>query len=694
MDHVYKVRAYAVWLVDGGAPTPWSWKFGSSDTRLAIAANPTTPRESLHGSNGSALVSPACIDPLYSKPVIDSETDEISPGPHHHVAGHFSNTSTRFNIYFPPKDAWGGRFFQLAYPTQSANATEETIGFGLDSKAYTVQVTGSNGFRAEAAAARYSRIVAARHYRLASTQHIYGYVYGGSGGSNQVIGGIENTVGVWDGAVAMVQAVPISAPNSPSIRAMAGLVLRNRKTEIQDSIKPGGSGDPLSIPSMTELERSMLIEATKLGVPIRAWEQYDEVADSSHLNILQNTIIQPSDPTYVEDFWSKPGYLGTADSALGIAMREAVVDFNATVEDVQLDNDGKLVSIRLDTVPEAVADVYGYDLGLLGADDFKLGTISGTLSTANYTMLFTDYTADANDATLTKFIAKGVKVHIDNKSSVAMHSYYRHQIPERAGFYGFDQFRTVNGTNCPQRTLDTSKSLARSVSGGNHTGTIGCKLIVVQNLLDSDAFPWHADWYRSQVKRQLGDRFEDNYRLWYNDNAEHFYEKRPPHRLTLIVAYNGIYQQALRDVAAWVEDGVPAPVTTSYAISADDNSVQVPPTATERRGIQPVVELLANGRCSCTVKAGQPVTLRATVETPSGTGKVVNVEWDLTSEGTFTAVGPAFTPNQTVTVEQTVVYNTTGNFITIARATSHRQGDQSAVYARVMNLARVNVIVV
>ncbi|KAK1721977.1 hypothetical protein BDP67DRAFT_499180 [Colletotrichum lupini] len=492
----------------------------------------------------------------------------------------------------------------------------------------------------------------------------------------------------------MVQAVPISAPNSPSIRAMAGLVLRNRKTEIQDSIKPGGSGNPLSIPSMTELERSMLIEATKLGVPIRAWEQYDEVADSSHLNILRNTIIQPSDPTYVEDFWSKPGYLGTADSALGIAMREAVVDFNATVEDVQLDNDGKLVSIRLDTVPEAVADVYGYDLVLLGADDSKLRTISGTLSTANYTMLFTDYTADANDATLTKFIAKGVKVHIDNKSSVAMHSYYRHQIPERVGFYGFDQFRTVNGTNYPQRTPDTSKSLARSVSGGNHTGTIGCKLIVVQNLLDSDAFPWHADWYRSQVKRQLVDRFEDNYRLWYNDNAEHFYEKRPPHRLALIVPYNGIYQQALRDVAAWVEDRVPAPDTTSYTISADDNSVQVPPTATERRGIQPVVELLANGRCSCTVKAGQSVTLRATVETPSGTGKVVNVEWDLTSEGTFTDVGPAFTPNQTVTIEHTVVYNTTGNFIAIARATSHRQGDQGAVYARVMNLARVNVIVV
>ncbi|KAK1674480.1 hypothetical protein BDP55DRAFT_611957 [Colletotrichum godetiae] len=658
----------------------------------AIAAKSTTPCESR--SDGSTLVTPACVDPLYSEPIIDSEINETSPGLHRHVAGHFSNTSTRFNFYFPPKDAWDGRFFQLAYPTQSENATEDTVGFGLDSMAYTVQVTGTNGFRAEATTAKYSRIVAAKYCRLNSTQHIYGYVYGGSGGSDQVIGGIENTIDVWDGAVAMVQAIPISAPNSPSIRAIAGLVLRNRKIQIQDSLRPGGSGDPFSIPSLTGVERAMLVEATKLGVPIRAWEQYDEVANSSHLNILRNTIIKPSDPTYANDFWSKPGYLGTEDSALGKIMREAVVDFNATVEDVQLDENGKLVSIRLDTVPEIVADAYGYDLTLLGADNSKLGTISGTLSTANNIMSFTDYTADANNATLTKLIAKGVKLHIDNKSALAMHAYYRHQVPERAGFYGFDQFRTANGTSCPQRSPDTSKTLAKVVSGGNHTGAIGCKLIVVQNLLDSDAFPWHADWYRSQVKQQLGDRFEDNYRLWYNDNAEHFYEERPPHRLKLIVPYNGIYQQALRDVAAWAENEVPAPEATAYAISAEDNSVQVPPTAAERRGVQPVVELFANGRCSCTVKAGQPVTLRATVDTPPGTGKVVNVEWDLTSQGTFTDVGPAIMPNQTVTVEHTVVYNTTGNFVAIARATSHREGDQGAAYSKVMNLARVNVVVV
>ncbi|GJC86675.1 hypothetical protein ColLi_09513 [Colletotrichum liriopes] len=666
---------------------------------LALTVCPTSATNSTSvcklsaGSNGPMLITSTCVDPIYNTPVIDIKSDETIPGPHCRVSGHFFNTSTRFNFYFPPKDTWEGRFFQFAYPTQSENATIDSIGFGLDSNAYTVQVTGTNGYRAESAAAKFSRVVAAQYYQTSDSAHIYGYVYGGSGGSNQVIGGIENTIGVWDGAVAMVQATPVSAPNGPSIRAMAGLVLRNRSTEIQDALRPGGSGNPFSIPTLTQVERSMLLEVTKLGVPIRTWEHFNEVANSSTLNILKETFLKTLDSTYADDFWSKPGYLGIEQSPLGDILRGALVEFNTTVQSVELDAGGKVNKIVLDTSPASVSDIYGYDLTVTGPNGTELGTLGGTFYASSKVMAFNDSTAASNDPSLQNQLSKGIRLHVDNRWSLAAHAYYRHQVPQRPGFYGFDQFQTTNGTLYPQRAIDTSQILASSVSGGGHTGAIGCKLIVIQNLMDSDAFPWHADWYRSQVKQQLGDRFDDNYRLWYNDNAEHYYEERPLDRLAIIVPYNGIYQQALRDVSAWVEDGVPAPDTTSYTISTDDNSVRLPSTAAERRGVQPVVEFSVDGGRKGTAKPGQAVTFRAAIETPPGTGEVVDVEWDLFSTGTFSRSGPAIAPNQSVHVEHTVAYNTTGDHVVVVRATSSRKGDPGAAYARVMNLARVNVLV-
>ncbi|KZL69073.1 pkd domain containing protein [Colletotrichum incanum] len=574
-------------------------------------------------------------------------------------------------------DTWECRFFHFAYPTQSENATIESIGFGLDSNAYTVQVTGTNGYRAESTAAKFSRVVAAQYYQTSDDTRIYGYVYGGSGGSNQVIGGIENTIRIWDGAVAMVQATPVSAPNGPSIRAMAGLVLRNKSAEIQDALRPGGSGNPLSIPTLTQVERSMLLEVTKLGVPIGTWEHFNETLDS----------------TYADDFWSKPGYLGTEQSPLGDILRGALVEFNTTVQSVDLDASGKVINLLLDTSPASVADIYGYDVAVIGSNGTNLGVLSGTFYASSKVMAFNDSTAASNDPSLQTQLSKGIRLHVDNIWSLAVHAYYRHQVPQRAGFYGFDQFRTTNGTLYPQRPIDTSQILASTVSGGGHTGAIGCKLIVIQNLMDSDAFPWHADWYRSQVKQQLGDRFDDNYRLWYNGNAEHYYEERPLDRLAIIVPYNGIYQQSLRDISAWVEDGVPAPDTTSYTISTDDNSVQLPSTAAERRGVQPVIELSVDGSRKITVKLGQAVTFRATIEAPPGTGEVVDVEWDLFSTGKFSHPGPAITPNQTVHAEHTVTYNTIEDHVVVVRATSNRKGDPGAAYARVMNLARVNLLV-
>src|SRR5690606_5143668 len=95
--------------------------------------------------------------------------------------------------------------------------------------------------------------------------------------------------------------------------------------------------------------------------------------------------------------------------------------------------------------------------------------------------------------------------------------------------------------------------------------------------------------------------------------------------------------QALRDVAAWVEKGIPPPPSTSYKYV--DGQIEIPPTAAARRGIQPVVTLTANGGARADVKVGQPVTFTGVVEAPPKTGRVVEARWDFEGAGDYPVAG-------------------------------------------------------
>ena len=75
-------------------------------------------------------------------------------------------------------------------------------------------------YKVSANTAEFSRKVAKRIYE--AEERPYGYVFGGSGGSFKVMGCIEGTDGVWDGAVPYVMANPMAAPNvfAPRMRAV------------------------------------------------------------------------------------------------------------------------------------------------------------------------------------------------------------------------------------------------------------------------------------------------------------------------------------------------------------------------------------------------------------------------------------------------------------------------------------------
>ena len=82
----------------------------------------------------------------------------------------------------------------------------------------------------------------------------------------------------------------------------------------------------------------------------------------------------------------------------------------------------------------------------------------------------------------------------------------------------------------------------------------------------------------------------------------------PIHRT---VSYQGVLQQALRDLSVWVERGVEPPVSTGYKVV--DAQVEVPPKAGPRKGIQPVVELKVNNGERAEVAVGEPVTFSAMI---------------------------------------------------------------------------------
>ena len=83
-------------------------------------------------------------------------------------------------------------------------------GYLLESNLGATSMYDSDGlsmYRASAAVAEYSRVVAAEMY---GPHRPYGYTYGGSGGGFKTMAAAENTTGVWDGFVPYVIGSPVA----------------------------------------------------------------------------------------------------------------------------------------------------------------------------------------------------------------------------------------------------------------------------------------------------------------------------------------------------------------------------------------------------------------------------------------------------------------------------------------------------
>ncbi|USW55113.1 hypothetical protein Slin15195_G084320 [Septoria linicola] len=618
----------------------------------------------------AVIVTADCIDPEYTLPVFTSNTDERHPVPHHKISGYFNSTEIDFSIYLTPKSQWQGRFFQLVYPSQTADAEDHAILFGVDSGGFTVQASGSQGYRADAAVAKLARSIAQDYYNVSSAD-IYGYIYGGSGGSLHAIGAAENTFGVWNGCVALVQATPMSIPYNWLLRAFGGFVFGSQSANVIDASQPGSTVELDSV--LSGLERAVFEEVTALGVPVKGWEDWDAIVGNrtqlfQTIKDITIPMIQGIDPTYADDFWTKDGYAGAEHSALGEMFRAALVEFNSTIETSTAGENGLTTEFTLKHVPNQVKDIVGLGFSVMVNDTSQ--HFSGHMDAETGTAYIL---AGAANETL-QALVPGARITVDNRWYLAAHTFYRHQVPSNdSGFYAFDYLR--NNTDgeplYPQRSMVIGPVISQIASGGAvHTGNITMKTIVMDNLLDFDAFPWHADWYAKQVARK---NKEEDFRLYFSDNADHDMHRLSAPLTRRVVDWTVLYDQHLRDLSAWVEDGISPPAPSNYTVV--NGQVQVPCTASERKE----------------VRAGEPVDLHVNVQVPPGVGQIVALEWDAFGKGEY--VKKDIEVGVALDVKFSHVYDQPGVYFAGVRAASHRQGDTTTDIALAWNLDRVRVIV-
>ncbi|MFJ4166888.1 hypothetical protein ACIPY5_15155 [Microbacterium sp. NPDC089698] len=611
------------------------------------------------------------VDELYSRPIVESRDSQSEPVSHTRIAGRFEGTDTRFVILLPSPSKWAGRFFQCGYPLMSEIPDTTHAEFALTRGIAVVQATGAAGYRHDAATAKFARALLAEHLGVEGTG-IAGYYWGGSGGSLQMVGALENTSGVWQGIVPFVQAIPSSVVNNMAALAFGGLVFGDRMEQLRDTIRPGSAKLPEDV--LDETQCAVLRELTEYGIPLGSWEGLDCDMIVRVLWMLSGGA-RAMDPTYMDDFWTGEGYLGSESSDLGELFRAHRRQATGTVIAVNDAEGETAASIVLD-VDRSFFLQPGVEIELIERDGSRTPLRGQPMQDGVFAL-------DVPMAGL----ATGATVVLDNSWILALQAYFRYQAPRSEGFDGWRQYYRDGELQQPRRPVDVAEVMATGTSGGAaFSGDIHAKMIIIQNMLDAGALPWNALWYERRVRAANPDA---DYRIWFTDNAEHNNGPVSPEQQLRIIQYDGIFYQALLDIAAWAESGVEPAPTTAHTVKG---AVVDTARRASRGGIQPVVRLAIEGSSSVTARVGEGVEVTVTADVPEGTGQIVRLHWNLQGDDNW-AVDESFEIAASVTSKRVVRFEAPGVYFPVVRATAQRDGDRAERWTLIHNLDRLRVTV-
>ncbi len=688
-------------------------------------------------------------DSVFQHPYVD--TDELRQSQTgisvRYVHGGFDD-GTKFSFYFPvKKHAYKGHFFQYItpFPDQEnffsalTGDADDMATFSVSHGAYFVETneggtldfsdpstrreSSISAYRANAACADFSRVIAQQIY--GTKQRPYGYCYGGSGGAYRTTGAMENTEGVWDGAVPFVLGSPQSIPNGFAVRMNALRVLHDKLPLIVDALEVGGNGDPTR--GLNAQERAVWEETCRMGFPKHSWYGFRYM--DQHGFVACYSGVCAMDPGYFNDFWTQPGYEGfEADSLLRanhIQQTAVVTGFYGQtmcekmglvpVIDHSQDGTADRATLNMgasEEKPRAVVlnDVLPDVFFMIG--DLKV--LSGKAKGESLQMHGVhDNLAVLSTVCPGDLIAQleiGDTVMVDNSRALASLFMHRHFGPGPE-FYAWNQYRDEQGQYIyKQRPMLLGPIFTRGAAGCLPSGNIHGKMILLESLYDREAYPWQADWYRNEIIKNKGQEFCDqNFRVWFTDRCTH----GGVDDATQVISYNPIIQQALLDVSRWVEQGIePSPSTTYQVV---DTQVEIPAIATNRGGVQPSVIVTAHDQKRVEVKVDETVMLHVVAHCPKGTGSIVRAELCLGERANLYAPGPkgnaavlqcppvtyadidlstAVYSNygEQVELDIPVKYSDVGTYFPTIRVTSSRNG-KAETFSQIQNLDRVRVIV-
>jgi hypothetical protein len=711
-----------------------------------------TVTTALEGGAGLSRAEQARIDVTAYEPTdrffgpayIDLDEPRPTPIPHRFLHGGFAGTSTRFCFYFPTDGSYEGRLLQ---PLEGAHGGHENafgselvgdmigglrmtarlgafmaesnqghIGDDLDPKGGDDPTL--YGHRASAEVARLAKFVATRVY--GQPPH-HSYIWGGSGGGRRSPLCLENVPGVWDGALPFVGGGPIvEHGNTDKIKGAQTMsfasmfncqrILGDKVLDVADAMAPGGDGNPFK--GLNTHQREELAMLYALGFPRGDEFMIAQPGGQMWLWTSMADMLEKQDPSYFENFWTQPGYVGFDHPEL---VTPDVINTRARVKRLFSANDVLADPMFLQPafqnmriwVPIMAAHANSaYDMpmvveleGIEGGYPLGSGVRMLTGKAAGRQLyaqqaigniFFCDGEGDANLLRFTD-VQPGDEVLVDNRKFLAYHYFARHHVMDDMQF---DALRMDGNPIYPQHPVPLQSALMGVGYSGRYTG----KLLWVHHTHDSSLWPPQGIIYRDAVhKAQGAEGARKQFRLRWIENAEHgpaMMMPSQPNRAshTWLIDYMPFIEQSIKDLMDWVEQGID-PVETVFDFR--DNRVLLSKKAAERKGIQATIAVTANGAVRAEVRVGEPVALELKAAVPPGSGTIVEADWDVDGKGAFPFKCKEIDGSAAaVTLAITHVFDRPGEYFVTGRVHSHREGDVHATARRIPNVAQARVVVV
>jgi len=420
-------------------------------------------------------------------------------------------------------------------------------------------------------------------------------------------------------------------------------------------------------------------------------------------------LLLEEDGDYFKNFWTRPGYVGH-DSPEHV--RGDLIDVTLPVSRVVRASDllqdpafsgpqyaavrtlaglmaaaSNRYDLPVAVEVKGVGDGYRQGAGVRVASGKAAGRQLYTMNTCG-DLFFCDGRRESNILRFTD-VAIGDQVHINNRDFLAFCYSYRHHISSDPVF----DFLRLNGAPIyPQHGLPLQSPLM----GVPYCGQFEGKLLWVHHTHDSSLWPPQGVIYEEATIRAQGpQRAKERFCLRWTENAEHISPSFLPSSAkrattTWLIDYMPIIEQSLLDLCDWAEKGI-VPAGTNYKFA--DGGVSLPPTASERGGIQPVVSVTINGSQRVDVKVNDPITLDLEAAAPPAGGSFIAVEWSLDGSGAYVAEPGITGGAKTLKLSKTHQYSKPGVYFATARVTSHRDGDVKAQHRRLVNVASARVVV-